>query len=67
MQFLDKTEIILNSTEKLVIYFNKKREPSYYPLADAMNSPNNEMTKRLKYTKEILTQLLKNNNNKMSG
>ncbi len=52
---------MLNSTEKIVLYFNKKGEKSHYPLADAMNSTNYEMTKRLKYTKEILTHLLKNN------
>lgn len=41
---------------------NKKSERFHYPLADAMNSTNTDMTKRLKYTKEILTHLLKNNN-----
>ncbi|EGR31190.1 protein kinase domain protein, partial [Ichthyophthirius multifiliis] len=61
VQFADKTEIILNSTEKIVIYFNKKGEKTHYPLADAMYSTNQEMTKRLKYTKEILTHLLANN------
>lgn len=42
---------------------NKKGERSHYPLADAMSSSNSDMTKRLRYTKEILTHLLKNNAN----
>lgn len=40
---------------------NKKGERSHYPLSEAMSSTNTDMTKRLKYTKEILTTLLKNN------
>jgi len=42
---------------------NKKGERSHYPLADAMSSSNSDMTKRLRYTKEILTHLLTNNAN----
>ncbi|KAL4462521.1 hypothetical protein ABPG74_000351 [Tetrahymena malaccensis] len=61
VQFSDKTEILLNSTDKIVSFMNKKGERFHYPLADAMNSTNQDMTKRLRYTKEILTHLLKNN------
>ena len=42
---------------------NKKGERSHYPLADAMASNNVDMTKRLRYTKDILVHLLRNNNN----
>ena len=41
---------------------NKKGERSNYPLATALESSNQEMAKRLKYTKEILTHMLNNNN-----
>ncbi|KAL4513162.1 hypothetical protein ABPG72_017847 [Tetrahymena utriculariae] len=61
VQFSDKTEILLNSTDKIVSFMNKKGQRFHYPLADAMNSTNQDMTKRLRYTKEILTHLLKNN------
>jgi len=63
VNFTDKTEIILSSENKIVTYVNKKGERSHYPLATALESSNNEMAKRLKYTKEILTHMLNNNNN----
>lgn len=46
---------------------NKKSERFHYPLADAMNSSNTDMTKRLRYTKEILTHLLKSNQKSANG
>lgn len=42
----------------MVTYVNKKGERSNYPLATALESTNLEMSKRLKYTKEILTHML---------
>jgi len=62
VNFTDKTEIILSSENKIVTYVNKKGERSNYPLATALESSNSEMAKRLKYTKEILTHMLNNNN-----
>ena len=47
-------------------YVNKKGERSTLPLNIALESQNAEMTKRLKYTKDILTHML-NNNNKNTG
>jgi polo-like kinase 1 len=61
VNFTDKTEIILSSEKKLVTYVNKKGERSQHPLATALESNNPEMAKRLKYTKEILTHMLGNN------
>lgn len=61
MNFLDKTEIILSSENKMVTYLNKKGERSFFPLTTALESHNNDMTKRLKYTKEVLTHMLGNN------
>ncbi len=43
-------------------YVNKKGERSTLPLNQALESNNAEMTKRLKYTKDILTHMLNNNN-----
>ena len=42
-------------------YVNKKGERSTLPLNHALESNNAEMTKRLKYTKDILTHMLNNN------
>jgi polo-like kinase 1 len=63
VNFTDKTEIILSSELKMVTYVNKKGERTNYPLATALESSNTEMAKRLRYTKEILTHMLNNNNN----
>ena len=60
MNFTDKTEVILSSELKMLTYVNKKGERSNYPLATALESTNVEMTKRLKYTKEILAHMLNN-------
>jgi polo-like kinase 1 len=40
---------------------NKKAERQTLPLNQALESNNAEMTKRLKYTKDILTHMLNNN------
>ena len=58
VNFQDHTEIILSSESRMVTYVNKKRERNTYPLASALESTNSEMTKRLKYTKEILSSML---------
>lgn len=61
VSFQDHTEILLNSESRLVTYVNKKGERSTLPLNQALESNNAEMTKRLKYTKDILTHMLNNN------
>ena len=61
--FLDNTEIILSSESKLVTFVNKKGERERRPIASALDSENPDLTKRLKYTKEILTLMLTNNRN----
>ena len=62
--FQDHTEIILSSESRVVTYANKKGERSTYPLSTALESNNYEMTKRLKYTKDILTHMLNMNQQK---
>jgi polo-like kinase 1 len=56
--FQDHTEIILSSESRIVTYCNKKGERMTYPLSTALEMSNYEMTKRLKYTKDILTHML---------
>jgi polo-like kinase 1 len=65
--FQDHTEIILSSESRIVTYANKKGEKSTYPLSSALESNNYEMTKRLKYTKDILTHMLTLNNQNTAG
>ena len=59
--FQDHTEIILSSESRIVTYVNKKGDRSTYPLSTALENSNFEMTKRLKYTKDILTHMLNMN------
>jgi len=59
--FQDETEIILSSESKVITYVNKKGERLNYHLNTALESNNTEMIKRLKYTREILTRMLKQN------
>jgi polo-like kinase 1 len=58
VNFLDLTQIILFSEHKTIAYTNKKNERTVLPLSVALQSNNCEMTKRLKYTKEILTHMV---------
>jgi len=58
VNFQDSTEIILSSESRVVTYVNKRGERNSYPLTSALESTNAEMTKRLKYTKDILTHML---------
>ena len=60
VNFEDKTEVILDSETHEVCYRNKKGVISIYPLSTAMSSKDEEMTKRLKYTKDILTHMVIN-------
>ena len=60
--FLDQTEIILSSETKIVTYLDKKGVRNTYPLNTALDSDNHEMTKRLKYTKQILMHMLTSKN-----
>jgi polo-like kinase 1 len=60
VNFKDHTEILLNSESRYVTYVNKKGERSVMPLSQALESNDAEMTKRLKYTKDILTTMLNN-------
>lgn len=61
VNFQDHTEIILSSETRMVTYVNKKGERKSYHLSQAVDCGNLEMSKRLKYTKDILTHMLTNN------
>lgn len=63
VNFQDHTEIILSSETRMVTYVNKKGERKSYHLSQAVDSGNLEMSKRLKYTKDILTHMLTNSGN----
>lgn len=56
--FFDKTEAVLSSRLQVVTYVDKRGQINSYPLANALDVPIPELTKRLRYTKDILVSML---------
>jgi polo-like kinase 1 len=56
--FYDQTEVLLTPDQRFVTYVDKRRNRSTYYLNDELVGTNPEMAKRLKYAKEILSQLM---------
>lgn len=56
--FYDHTEILMTPDERYITYVNKQRERVTYYLTDELVGVNAEINKRVKYTKEILLQLV---------
>lgn len=62
--FKDKTEILLCSNSKEIVYTNKEGKRNVYPLSAALESNSDEISKRMQYVKNILSHLLNNNPSK---
>lgn len=60
VMFLDNTEIILSNEAKVVTFLDKQGVRKTMNLNEVVSSPRNDITKRLKYTKDILRQLITN-------
>ena len=56
--FFDRTEIILSSGARIITYLDKHGKRETCPLMDVINNPRPDIAKRLKYTKDILHQLI---------
>jgi len=56
--FFDKTEAILSSKSHMVTYIDKQNHVCSYPLSNVVDVPSPELAKRLRYTKDILVNLL---------
>jgi polo-like kinase 1 len=56
--FFDKTEAVLSSKAHMVTYVDKRSQVCSYPLSNVLDVPSPELAKRLRYTKEILVNLL---------
>lgn len=61
--FQDKSELMLCSDTKYVVYINKHGEITSSNLVNALECGNKEMSRRLKYTKEMITTLIPGNKN----
>ena len=56
--FYDHTEVLLTPDERYITYVDKHRSRSTYYMTDELVGCNSEIERRLKYTKEILQQLV---------
>mmetsp|Transcript_54959 Transcript_54959/g.117957 ORF Transcript_54959/g.117957 Transcript_54959/m.117957 type:complete len:957 (-) Transcript_54959:17-2887(-) len=56
--FFDKTEAVLSSRSHTVTYVDKKSQVCSYPLSNVLDVPSAELAKRLRYTKDILVNLV---------
>jgi polo-like kinase 1 len=56
--FYDHTEVLLTPDERHITYVDKQRNRSTYFLTDELVGCNPEIAKRVRYTKEILQQLV---------
>jgi polo-like kinase 1 len=58
VSFQDKTEVILSNEAKVMTYVNKKHERLTMPMNKALESADPEMSKRVKYTRDILNYMM---------
>ena len=56
--FYDQTEVLLTPDTRFVTYVDKNGRRATYNFTDELVGSSNEMEKRLKYTKEIMLQLI---------
>ena len=58
VMFLDNTEVLLSSEARVVTFADKAGARRTLGLAEVVDAPRSDITKRLKYTKDILRQLI---------
>jgi polo-like kinase 1 len=56
--FYDLTEVLISSEGKLVTFVDKEKNRFVHTIADVANKQQNDIQRRLKYAKEILSQLI---------
>lgn len=56
--FFDQTEILLSSSTRIVVYTDKARKVTQYPLDTVVDSPRPDLARRMRYTQDILFHLL---------
>lgn len=54
-RFLDRSELLLCSKSKQIVYINKNSEIVVVPISTAMETGTIDLTKRLRYIKEVLS------------
>ena len=59
--FNDKSQIILSPEKRTLIYKNSNGEKQLFPISVSLKCGNEEIVKKVKYVKELLTSIYKNN------
>lgn len=58
VQFNDETQVLISSEGNLITFVDKEKNRALYRLSDIANNQHTDVSKRLKYAKEILSQLI---------
>ncbi|KAL7500018.1 hypothetical protein ACHAWT_007973 [Skeletonema menzelii] len=58
VQFNDDTQVLISSNGNLITFVDKEKKRTLYSISDIANSQQTDVSKRLKYAKEILSQLI---------
>eukprot|EP00826_Nyctotherus_ovalis_P048710 TRINITY_DN5763_c0_g1_i9.p1 TRINITY_DN5763_c0_g1~~TRINITY_DN5763_c0_g1_i9.p1 ORF type:complete len:217 (+),score=17.02 TRINITY_DN5763_c0_g1_i9:131-781(+) len=64
VNFEDRTQVVFCAATQKVHYRNKKGIVNIMPLSEVMDSTNEEMTKRVTYTKDVLMHIVKRDRRK---
>jgi serine/threonine protein kinase len=62
--FFDRSEVLLSPEARVVTYVNKSGEREEHSLEDVLDSGRSDISKRLKYTKDIIWRLINVSNNR---
>ena len=57
VNFFDNSQILLHTAKKTVLFTSKRGEKTYEVLSNVLQTQENEMARRIKYTKEILNSI----------
>lgn len=63
--FFDNSQILLHTAKKTVLFTSKKGDKTYEVLSNVLQNQQNEMTRRIKYTKEILNSIKRKKDEKI--
>ena len=58
VQFNDETQVLISSEGNLITFVDKEENRSLHSMSDIANNQQTDVSKRLKYAKEILFQLI---------
>ncbi len=58
VQFNDETQVLISSEGNLVTFIDKEKNRTLHSISDIANNQQADVSKRLKYAKEILSQLI---------